>query len=166
MDRIRETRTRSDQRRYTPAVHSRPVFTDPSGRRRRVMRRIGLLAAAALAICLGAVMMAMAGGPAAPFTNWAAPHPPAAATHDATPIRAPAHGPTGAAPSSQPAWLAPVPSVSAGSAPPASGSATPRPTASGTAAASSTSSPVPTNPAGRTPPGHTKSARPGNPHDL
>jgi hypothetical protein len=25
---------------------------------------------------------------------------------------------------------------------------------------------VPTNPAGRTPPGHTKSARPGNPHGL
>jgi hypothetical protein len=166
MDRIRETRTASDQHRYTPAVHSRPVFTDPSGRRRRAMRRIGLLAAAALAICLGAVMTAMAGGPAAPFTNWAAPQPPAAATHDATPIRAPAHGPTGASPSSQPAGLAPVPSASAGSAPPASGSATPRSTASGTAAASSTSPPVPTNPAGRTPPGHTKSARPGNPHGI
>src|SRR5690349_2254916 len=102
MDRIRETRTAGDQHRYTPAVHSRPVFTDPSGRRRRAMRRIGLLSAAALAICLGAVVTAMAGGPAAPFTNWAAPHPPAAATHGGTPVRAPAHRTTGVSPSSQP----------------------------------------------------------------
>ena len=164
--RILETRTRSDQHRYTPAVHSRPVFTDPSGRRRRAMRQIGLVSVAALAICLGAVVVAMAGGPAAPFTNWAAPRAPAAARHDGTPVRAPAHGPTGASPSSQPPASAPVPSASAGSAPPASGGVTAQPTASGTAAASATSSPVPTNPAGRTPPGHTKSPRPGNPHGL
>src|SRR5882757_2441442 len=78
MNRTWETWVRRDQRRYTPAVHSRPVFTDPSGRRRRVMRRIGLVSAAALAICLGAVVVAMAGGPAAPFTDWAAPRAPAA----------------------------------------------------------------------------------------
>ena len=166
MDRIRETRTASDQHRYTPAVHTRPVFTDPSGRRRRAMRRIGLVSAAALAICLGAVMVAMAGGPAAPFTNWAAPRAPAAATHDGTPVRAPARGTTSVSPSAPAPGPTPVPSVSAGSAPPASGSATARPTASGTAAASGTSSPVPTNPAGRTPPGHTKSPGPGNPHGL
>src|SRR5689334_13575403 len=92
--RIQETRTRSDQHRYTPAVHSRPVFTDPSGRRRRAMRRIGLVSVAALAICLGAVVVAMAGGPAAPFTNWAAPRAPAAATHGA-PVRVPARGTAG-----------------------------------------------------------------------
>src|SRR5256885_12134883 len=79
MNRTWETRAARDQRRYTPAVHSKPVFTDPSGRRRRVMRRIGLVSAAALAICLGAVVVAMAGGPAAPFADWAAPRAPAAA---------------------------------------------------------------------------------------
>jgi hypothetical protein len=163
MKRIRETQTASDQRRYTPAVHSRPVFTDPSGRRRRAMRRIGLVAAAALAICLGAVVVAMAGGPAAPFTNWAAPRVPAAATHDGASVRARARGTTSVSPSSPRPQLAPVPSASAGSAPP---TVTPRPTASGTAAASGTLSPVPTNPAGRTPPGHAKSPRPGNPHGL
>ena len=59
------------------AVHSRPVFADPSGRRRRAMRRIGFVSAAALAICLGAMVVAMAGGPAAPFAEWAAPRAPA-----------------------------------------------------------------------------------------
>ena len=82
MNRTWETWVRRDQRRYTPAVHSKPVFTDPSGRRRRVMRRIGLVSAAALAICLGAVVVAMAGGPAAPFTDWAAPRAPVAAPHN------------------------------------------------------------------------------------
>src|SRR6266581_3946498 len=75
MNRTWETRAARDQRRYTPAVHSKPVFTDPSGRRRRAMRRIGLVSAAALAICLGAVVVAMAGGPAAPFTDSPAPRP-------------------------------------------------------------------------------------------
>src|SRR2546429_1215168 len=100
MNRTWETRAARDQRRYTPAVHSRPVFTDPSGRRRRAMRRIGLVSAAALVICLVAVVVAMAGGPAAPFTNWAAPRAPAAATHDRAPVPAPARGATSVSPSS------------------------------------------------------------------
>ena len=166
MKRIQETRTAGDQHRYTPAVHSRPIFTDPSGRRRRAMRRIGVVSAAALAICLGAVVVAMAGGPAAPFTNWAAPRPPAGATHAGVPVRVPARGTTSVSPPGPRPELAPAPSVSAGSPPSASGSVTPRPTASGTATASGTSSPVPTNPAGRTPPGHTKSPHPGSPHGL
>src|SRR5205823_14858325 len=85
-------RAAHDQRRYTPAVHSKPVFTDPSGRRRRFMRRIGLVSAAALAICLGAVVVAMAGGPAAPFTDWVAPRAPAAAPHHGGTTPAPARG--------------------------------------------------------------------------
>jgi hypothetical protein len=165
MNRSGETGVRRDQRRYTPAVHSRPVFTDPSGRRRRAMRRIGLVSAAALAICLGAVVVAMAGGPAAPFTDWAAPRAPAAAPHNGGTIRASARGTTSLPPSSPRPGLALSPSPSAGSAPPPSGRATSRPTASDTAA-SPTSSPVPTNPAGRTPPGHTKSPRPGSPHGF
>jgi hypothetical protein len=64
------------------------------------MRRIGLVSAAALAICLGAVVVAMAGGPAAPFTDWAAPRAPAAAPHNGGAIRAPARGTTSLPPSS------------------------------------------------------------------
>src|SRR6266699_225832 len=164
MNRTWETRAARDQRRYTPAVHSKPVFTDPSGRRRRVMRRIGLVSAAALAICLGAVVVAMAGGPAAPFADWAAPRAPAAAPHNGGTTRAPARGTTSLPPSSPRLGLTVSPSPSAGSAPLPSGSATPRPTTSDTAGG--TSSPVPTNPAGRTPPGHTKSPRPGSSHGL
>jgi len=163
MSRTWETRAARDQRRYTPAVHSKPVFTDPSGRRRRFMRRIGLVSAAALAICLGAVVVAMAGGPAAPFTDWAAPRAPAAAPHNGGTTRAPARGTASLPPSSPRPGLALSPSASAGSAPPPSGSAAPRPTTSDTAVGG-TSSPVPTNPAGRTPPGHTKSPRPGSSH--
>ena len=162
MNRPAETRAGRDQHRYTPAVHSRPVFTDPSGRRRRAMRRIGCVSAAALAICLAAVVVAMAGGPAAPFTEWAAPRAPAAAMHNSVTTRAPDRGTTSLSPSSSRPGLALSPSPSAGSAPPPSGRATPRPTASDTAAASGTASPVPTNPAGHTPPGHTKSPHPGN----
>lgn len=45
------------------------VFTDPSGRRRRRFRRIGQTAMVVLALCLGAVGVAMAGGPGAPFAQ-------------------------------------------------------------------------------------------------
>ena len=60
--------------RYTPPVESRPVFVDPSGRRHRIMRKLGIAAASVLVVCLGAIVVAMAGGPQAPLTNWAAPH--------------------------------------------------------------------------------------------
>jgi hypothetical protein len=166
MNRSGETRVRRGQHRYTPAVHTRPVFADPSGRRRRAMRRIGFVSAAALAICLGAMVVAMAGGPTAPFAKWAAPRAPAAAPHGGT-TQIPARGTTSPSPSGLPPGRAPSPSPSAGSAPAPSGRATPSATASDTAAASSISgSPLPTNPAGRTPPGHTKSPRPGSSHGL
>src|SRR5215472_4836641 len=38
------------------------------------MRRLGIVAAGVLVVCLGAVFVAMAGGPQAPLTSWAAPH--------------------------------------------------------------------------------------------
>ncbi len=56
-----------------PAVESRAVFADPSGRRHRILRLAGLGVAALLATCLGAVVVALTGGPHAPFTRWAAP---------------------------------------------------------------------------------------------
>ena len=62
------------------------------------MRRIGFVSAAALAICLGAMVMAMAGGPTAPFAEWAAPRAPAATAHDGSAARAPAHSTTSPSP--------------------------------------------------------------------
>ena len=70
------------------------------------MRRIGFVSAAALAICLGAMVVAMAGGPTAPFAEWAAPRAPAATAHDGSAARAPAHGTTSPSPSSLPPPLA------------------------------------------------------------
>src|SRR5215469_14290257 len=51
-----------------PAVESSPVFTDLSGRRHRLMRRLGIGVAVVLLSCLAAIVVAMAGGPQAPFT--------------------------------------------------------------------------------------------------
>jgi hypothetical protein len=117
-------------------VESRPVFADPSGRRHRIMRRLGIVAASALIVCLGAIVVAMAGGPKAPLTSWAAPHDQQSGTRSGH--SAGAAGPRfRASPSAQ---------------------ASPKPN-SGTAARSG--SPGPTNRAGRTPPGQ---ARSPNPH--
>ena len=60
-----------------------PVFSDPSGRRRRLMVRVGLAASGVLAIFLAVTVLAMTGGPEAPFMKWAAPHAPVQATHSA-----------------------------------------------------------------------------------
>jgi hypothetical protein len=137
-------------------VHSRPVFADPSGRRRRIMRFMGLGSAAALAACLGAVVLAIAGGPQAPFAKWAAPHAPAAATSN--------HGRATRGHDSGGSTVSPFPvAAQQGAAPSPSPSPDPSPeqsTSGSPSASSSSSSPVPTNPAGNTPPGHTKSPNP------
>jgi hypothetical protein len=105
------------------------------------MRRAGLALAAALGVCLLAVVVAMAGGPQAPFTQWAAPKPPAGSTQVGTgAARRPARAGT----------QTPSPSVQV----------SPRPGASPTPSASSTASATLTNPAGRTPSGLTRSPNP------
>src|SRR6266446_5993482 len=58
-------------------VDQPPVFADPSGRRRR--RRAGICCAAVLIGCLAIVIVALLGGPTAPFIPWAAAGPPAPA---------------------------------------------------------------------------------------
>jgi hypothetical protein len=137
--------------RYTSPVHTEPVFADPSGYRRRLLRRLGLAIAAALVACLAAILVSMAGGPQAPLTHWAAPISslaPSVAAH-------PHLHHSGRASTSQPA-LAPgqlgasTPSASpSSSASLRSGTPTPSPSSSPT-------SPVPTNPAGHTPPGQSR----------
>jgi hypothetical protein len=145
-------------------VESRPVFADPSGRRRRIMRRVGLGSAAALVVCLGAVVVAVAGGPQAPFTDWAAPHARAAAVPGSGRSGAADRGGSNAGPSqpgAQPGRvLSPLPS--ARSSPRPGGSAAPSSPAvpSSSSFAAAPSSPVPANPAGRTPPGSTRSPNP------
>lgn len=163
-----------DAGQYTPVVESGPVFADSSGRRHRVLRYVGLGAAVVLAVCLGAVVVAMTGGPQAPFTHWAVQQSPAARTGNASqqaagrsPDRGQAGNPgsagqaggqnqTGGAPGSA------APSASGSPSPGASPSHTAIPTATPTATASATTSasPASTNPAGRTPPGHNKSPSP------
>jgi hypothetical protein len=140
----------------TPLAESGPVFADPSGRRHRVLRYTGLAAAAVLAACLGAVIVAMTGGPQAPFTQWAAQRLPAtsASGHaSARPAGGGTRGPLQDAPVAAPGASTPVPS-SPSPFPGASPSARPSPSATASTSA------APANPAGRTPPGHTKSPNP------
>ena len=66
---------------YDSPVESRPVFADPSGRRRKVLWFAGIGTMVALAAFLVAVLIALTGGPQAPLTQWAAPQaPPPSAT--------------------------------------------------------------------------------------
>ena len=121
----------------------------------------GLGAAVALAGCLGAVAVAMTGGPKAPFTQWAAPQTPASTPggHGAA-SRSPNASASAGAQDGASGFAGPTPSAgSAGTASP-SASAGSSPSSIPTASAAAGKSPVPTNPAGKTPPGHTKSARP------
>lgn len=160
-----------------------PVFADPSGRRQRLLRSVGLGSAGALALCLGAVVVAMAGGPQAPFTNWAAPLSQASGAASQVPTgghaRSGSHGSSldGArngitpSPAAAPAPVAGRAGSSSGS-PTSSGrpssssspSGSGTPSSSGAPSGSGTPSPAPTNPAGHTPPGAMKSPNPHKTH--
>jgi hypothetical protein len=122
-------------------MHGRnwPVFADASGRRRRVLRRLGLMLAGLMVLFLGAIVVAMAGGPQAPLVQWAAP------PHHA----ASAAGPS---PASQ---RKPQPHVVAQGIP--SPQPSPQPSAHAT---SGTPRPRHTNPGGHQPYGRNKSPNP------
>jgi hypothetical protein len=143
------------------------VFADPSGRRLRLLRVAGIAASAALAVCLGAVGVALSGGPRAPFTQWAAPHPVGGARHgaqqgSASPAgqRTPAaRGTTAATIGAGQTAIAP----STGGRVPAASASSPSAGAVAVPSASASASPVPVNRSGRTPPGHTQTKSP-NPH--
>jgi hypothetical protein len=126
------------------------------------MRRIGSVSAVALAICLGAIGLATAGGPQAPFTQWAAPHAPAAVRNDVT-ARGTAPGRGVASPTlpgpQRGSALPPSPTPTAA---PSGSPTTPQPTTSSMVTAGGSATSPATNPAGRTPPGQTKSPHPGN----
>jgi len=144
---------------YDWRVQRDPIFSDPSGRRRRVLRRLGLTAAALLGACLAAILVSMAGGPQAPFTRWADPAStavPADASHASqhhsrhTTVPSQRSGQVGAPGStSRPPGTSAAPSASPSSS-------LPTPSASPTPTPGTDSSPAPTNPAGHTPPGKTR----------
>jgi|SRR6185437_14797372 hypothetical protein len=127
-----------------------PVFADPSGQRRKLMRVFG---AAASVVLVGALIMAgigLFGGPETPFSVFGAPPAPARGHH----------GPAGSAPGSSRSMQ---PNAPSGSGPAHSGQPSPTPTPSRSRHSPSptpTSSPAPTNKAGRTPPGQGRSKSP------
>jgi len=126
-----------------PVVHASPVFADPSGRRRRALRVLGVAAGLIITAALALITLGLAGGPQAPFISWAHPHRPAAPG----PGRHPGQTPP-------PAGVPVQPSPSADPQP------SPAPSASPSPAPSESPTPAPTNPAGKTPPGRAKSPNP------
>src|SRR5260370_19495741 len=132
-----------------------PVFADPSGQRRRLMRMLGAGASILLVGALILVGIGLFGGPNTPFSVFGAhgarrPGDPGTARdhgragHRASGRHAPGT-PGGASAPGSTTSPAPSPSKSAGRSSPA-----PSPSAS----------PTPTNKAGRTPPGRNRSKKP------
>ncbi|HEY2550591.1 MAG TPA: hypothetical protein VGI64_08440 [Streptosporangiaceae bacterium] len=129
-----------------------PVFADPTGRRHRRLRRLGIAAGGVLLACLGVVAVALAGGPRAPFISWAVPKHATQAEREHGPGREPA--------ARQLPAPSPSPELSPGSAP------SPQVSPSRPGSRKSVSpSPALTNPAGHTPPGLIHRRSPGpKPH--
>jgi len=125
------------------------VFADPSGRRRRTLRVLGAAAGLIIVVALALITVGLAGGPQAPFISWAHPHRgggPAAGKHPGQ--------------ASPPAAVPAQPSPSADPQPSPSASPSPLPSQRTSPSESPTATPAPTNPAGKTPPGRTKSPNP------
>ena len=131
-----------------PVVHASPVFADPSGRRRRALRVLGVAAGLIITAALALITLGLAGGPQAPFISWAHPHSGAAPTASKHPGQV--------SPSAPPAAVPAQPSPSADPQP--SPSASPSPSAP--LSESPTATPATTNPVGKTPPGRAKSPNP------
>jgi len=142
-------------------VNPSPVFADPSGRRRRKMRLLGIGAGLAIVGSLVLITVGLAGGPQAPFISWALPHHPGGAAGQRP---SGGHSGSGQARSAAAGAAAPSPSASPQPSPSADPRPSPQPSASSSPSpGTSTATPSPTNPAGRTPPGQTKTPTP-NPH--
>ncbi|WP_242882778.1 hypothetical protein [Actinomadura litoris] len=154
-----------DGRPETGATLVAPVFADPSGRRRRLARRAGMVTGALLVLFLGALGAGVATGADVPLTRWDAPshHPsadantapkrPAKARHrTGDRVRKPGRGPVAVPPRvAGPAPSTPVPTR------PKPAASTPAPVPSVTATVDHPeSTPTPTLPPDR---GHTKKPR-------
>lgn len=137
-----------------------------------MLRFAGIGAGGVLACCLVAVVVAMTGGPQAPFTQWAVPAARSAPATGSAGQQGSGH-PTGspgtgnAAPGVGPGTgggtgTSGTPTAGASVTPAPSGTS-PSPTAGPSVTASPSGSATPTNRAGKTPPGQTKSP---NPHQY
>lgn len=131
-----------------PRADRRPVFTDPSGQRRRLMRLAGAAGSVILVGALVLVGIGLTGGPDTPFSLFSAPHVHGHGHRS----RSSGHG--------TPGRHLPRPAVPSSSSDP---SARLRPSASASPTPSPSPSPVPTNKAGKTPPGLSHSPHP-HPH--
>lgn len=144
-----------------------PVFLDASGRRRRLLRRLGIAAGAAVVLFLGALGVGIATGTDVPLTTW--DDPPVRPQASQRPARG-QDGETGAKATQGGRRLQGVrPERAVPAAPPfgagvgASATAAPRPSTGSSPSVTPTGGP-PTSPPGRahsTPPaqGHTKKPR-------
>jgi hypothetical protein len=129
-----------------------PVFADPSGQRRKLMRVFG---AAASVVLVGALIIAgigLFGGPNTPFSVFGAP---AATDHGH-------QGTTGRGNGTAPGSSSRPPDAPSSSAPAGSSKPSPSPSTSRRRSPTPTpsSSPSPTNKAGKTPPGQGRSKTP------
>lgn len=121
----------------TDALDSEPVFVDPSGRRRRIARNVGIAAGCLLAAYLATVMFAVVTGSRAPLTPWPEGRASAGAVAPGDDVlrHAPLH--TATAPRTRPGTATPA----SGTAPTA---AAPAPASSPTHASSTRTSATPT----------------------
>jgi hypothetical protein len=130
-----------------------PVFTDPSGQRRRKLRRVGIAASVLLVGALILVVTGLIGGPGTPFSLWGAPK--SAAHGSAAPGLAGSSGGNHGRGAPPPRLIGPTASAQVPHPSPAAS-----PTPSHAPSATPSGSPSSTNPAGRTPPGRTRSKKP------
>jgi hypothetical protein len=135
-------------RPYTPAVddETEAVFADPSGRRHRLARTLGIVVGCLLAAYMVVVAFGLLSGSGAPFTPW----PGASSTPQGAPAARGGGAPPGPSPSGH-ASATPTPSPS--TRPRTTQSSTPRPTPVATTRANGrahglTKSPNPKKPAG------------------
>jgi len=137
----------------SPATGGGPVFTDPSGRRRRRMRQAGVGASAALLACLVVMAAGLLGGPGASVIPWSGGN-----TGAFPGVGSGAAGKARPSPADPPARL-PGPSSPASSSSPGAAASAPGPSRSAHSPA-----PVVTNRGGKAPPGLNRSARPKHTH--
>jgi hypothetical protein len=154
---LSEMRTLSHRGAPRQSPQQAPVFADVSGRRRRRMRLLGLVAGGVMAACLVVMAVGLLGGPRASFVPWAGLD-----VGSSTPAGIGVPGEAGSSPTQR----APDPSALPSPAPDRSpstrpgGSSSPAASGSSSPAASASSSPTVTNRATKTPPGRNRSPSP------
>ena len=134
----------------TKVYRTGPIFTDPSGQRRRLMAMLGAAGSILLVAALVLAGIGLFGGPDTPFSVFGAPKIADQGKHGAGQPGGQGHHAGGSG----------SPGAGGSSAPSGSGSPSPSGSAAPSPTGSPSSAPTPTNKAGRTPPGQVRSPRP------